>query len=84
MDILNSSVLGNCHKIFPELTKWQLEIIILFSSGLSQGEIAKLKQISKQAVSKALNEGKKIYHLDNVESIRYVFIARRLVFISLV
>ncbi|MFG6655658.1 hypothetical protein ACG0Z5_14455 [Scandinavium sp. M-37] len=78
MDILNSSSLSNIHKIFPELTTWQLEIIILYSSGLSQSEIAKLKKISKQAVSKALNESKKRYRLEKVESIRYVFIARRL------
>lgn len=81
MEILNDRILSDCHKLFPELTIWQLEITVLYSSGLTQSEIAKIKQISKQAVSKALNESKKRYRLDRVESIRCVFIARRLSFL---
>jgi len=83
MDIFKDGSLSNCHKLFPELTIWQLEIIVLYSSGLTQKEIANIKNISKQAVSKALNESKDRYHLENIESIRYVFIARRLSYIPL-
>ncbi|MFK3662117.1 MarR family transcriptional regulator [Scandinavium sp. NPDC088450] len=78
MNILNESLLVNYQQLFPELTPWQLEIVVLYSSGFNQNEIARIKNISKQAVSKALNEGKKRYHLEKVESIRSVFIARRL------
>lgn len=78
MNILNEGLLFNYQQLFPELTPWQLEIIVLYSSGFNQNEIARIKNISKQAVSKALNEGKKRYHLEKVESIRSVFIARRL------
>lgn len=83
MDILRNGNLSNCHKLFPELTIWQLEIIILFSSGLTQKEIAYIKNISKQAVSKALNQSKDRYHLETIESIRYVYIARRLSYLPL-
>lgn len=78
MNILSESLLINYQQLFPELTPWQLEIIVLYSSGFNQNEIARIKNISKQAVSKALNEGKERYHLEKVESIRSVFIARRL------
>ncbi|TDN47445.1 MarR family transcriptional regulator [Scandinavium goeteborgense] len=78
MDVLINGSLNNCHKLFPELTIWQLEIMVLYSAGLTQKEIASIKKISKQAVSKALNDSKDRYHLENLESIRYVFIARRL------
>ncbi|MGL4723272.1 MAG: hypothetical protein ACRCWW_02010 [Scandinavium sp.] len=81
MDILDIGTLSNCHKLFPELTIWQLEITVLFSSGLTQNEIARAKNISRQAVSKALNESKKRYQLENIESIRSVFIARRLSYV---
>lgn len=83
MDILRNGNLSNCHKLFPELTVWQLEIIILYSSGLTQKEISDIKNISKQAVSKALNESKDRYHLETIQSIRSVFIARRLSYIPL-
>ncbi|QCT18898.1 MarR family transcriptional regulator [Jejubacter calystegiae] len=76
MDILNNNNLNRFHKLFPELTPWQLEIIILYSSGLTQKEISEIKKISRQAVSKALNSCKNIYHLGNLESIRCVFLAR--------
>jgi DNA-binding CsgD family transcriptional regulator len=81
--IIGQVYLGNTHHLFPELTLLQLEIMALYSSGFTQKEIAKQRKTSQQAVSKTLNECRKIFNLENITSIRSVFLARRLLYIAI-
>lgn len=76
MDITHLEVLRN---VFPELTKVQLETMILFSSGFLIKEIAGHRGISVQSVAKTLSECNKKYDVNTAESLRNIFIIRLLV-----
>lgn len=81
MNVIDESYLRRAHRLFPEMTLWQFEIMVLYSSGFTQSEIARNKQISRQAVSKVLNECKDRYRLDKIENVRSVFLVRRFLYL---
>lgn len=76
MSIISEYHLQQIHKSFPEITILQFEVVVMYSAGFKQSEIAKLKKVSRQSICKTLNECKGKFNLENIEQIRCIFLTR--------
>lgn len=63
-------------KIFPELTKKQSRILLLFSLGMSYKKCAKTLSCSSSYIDNNLQEIKEELNLDSVSDLRVVFFIR--------
>lgn len=69
------------HVVFPELTSAQFETALLFSLGLSQGEISHLRSVTYPAVNKTLEDIKIKLDFYSLNSLLAMFQVRLFIFI---
>lgn len=76
MVIIDPSYIGQLSKIFPEIKESRIEIFTLFVYGMTCKDIAKLKKISPQAVSKVLRELCCMYKVSSLDVLKSVYAIR--------
>lgn len=67
------------HKFFPELTVTQTENTLLFSVGISQSDIATLRQVSPVTIRKSLMEAQERLSLFSLSALRSVVQVRLMI-----
>ncbi|MFH8136392.1 helix-turn-helix transcriptional regulator [Pantoea osteomyelitidis] len=76
MVIIDPSYTVHLRKIFPEISESKIEIFTLFVYGMTCKDIAKLKGVSPQAVSKVLREICNMYGVTNLDMLKSVYAIR--------
>ncbi|HCT7898576.1 TPA: conjugal transfer protein TraJ [Enterobacter cloacae] len=76
MVIIDPSYIAQLSKIFPEISEPKIEIFTLSVYGMTCKDIAKLKSVSPQAVSKILREICGMYGVSNLDALKSVYSIR--------
>ncbi|MDZ7320167.1 conjugal transfer protein TraJ [Kosakonia sacchari] len=76
MVIIDPIYITHLRKIFPEISEAKLEVLTLFVYGMARKNIATLKGVSVQAVSKSLRELCDIYGVSNHDGLKTIYAIR--------
>lgn len=76
MVIIDPIHMDALRKIFPEISDAKVEVFTLFVYGMTCKDIAKLKEVSVQAVTKVLRELCDVYGVSNLDVLKAVYAIR--------
>ncbi|MCL6746904.1 conjugal transfer protein TraJ [Kosakonia sp. R1.Fl] len=76
MVIIDRIYITQLRKIFPEISDAKIEVFTLFVYGMTRKDIANLKGVSVQAVSKALRELCDVYGVSKHDVLKTVYAIR--------
>jgi DNA-binding NarL/FixJ family response regulator len=79
-NLLPSDVISTLEFVFPELSKKQIEVVAMFSSGVGVEDIALSRHASVTSTKKLLNRAMKAFDVYSMQSLRSIFQTRLAMF----
>lgn len=70
------TVITKYHKLFPELTKSQRDVVLLYSFGMEYQSIARSKNISNKTTINYLTEARERLQVDSLRDVRTITLIR--------
>lgn len=76
MAIIDPNCIVKLRKVFPEISESKIEVFTLFVYGMACKDIARLKNVSPQAISKVLREICSMYGVSKLDVLKSVYAIR--------